>query len=229
MNPYSHADWFQFREDVIKLDGGRCVRCLRSRLDGVVLQVHHKAYVRGRRPWEYPYDECETLCKGCHAEEHGKIMPRSGWSLIGSDDLGDLVGNCELCETRLRHIYLIEYPSWGAMAVGTDCCDRLTGTTDARAYLDQYTKSRAKRKRFVSSPRWQAFHTGEFAIKQSGIRIRISPSNGKFRIFMDGVAGKVNHDTILDAKLKVFELIESGEANAYLERRRERLAAQSIA
>ena len=132
MNLYRHADWLRFRSEVIKLHGGRCARCLRSSdADAVVLQVHHKAYVRGRKPWEYGHTECEALCKGCHAVEHGLITPQSGWQLLGSDDLGDLIGNCELCSTELRYIYAIYHEAWGAMAVGTDCCDRLTETTTA--------------------------------------------------------------------------------------------------
>jgi hypothetical protein len=52
MKPYSHARWHLYREEVIKLDGGRCVRCRRGRADGAVLQAHHKAYVSGRMPWD---------------------------------------------------------------------------------------------------------------------------------------------------------------------------------
>src|ERR1700709_1007284 len=100
MNLYGHIEWLKFRAEIIKLDDGKCVRCGRARTEGVVLQVHHKSYAPGRRPWEYPHAECETLCKGCHAEEHGKIMPQSDWELVASDDLGGLNGNCELCETE---------------------------------------------------------------------------------------------------------------------------------
>jgi hypothetical protein len=230
MDPYRHKDWRHFREEVIKLDGGGCVRCLRSRQDGVVLQVHHKTYVLGRLPWEYSYEDCETLCKGCHAEEHGIIMPQSGWISMGGDDLGEYPADtCERCGTDLRHIFLIQHPKWGALSVGADCHDRLTGTTDAREFHDRSEKLSQKRKRFVASPRWEELPSGELAIEQQGIWLRVSPHGVGYRVLMDAAIGKTEYPTILDAKMNAFELIESGAAAAYLERRRLKALARKCA
>jgi len=165
MKHYRHAEWKRSRNEVIKLHGGRCARCDRSREDGVVLQVHHKGYAPGRLPWEYGHTECEALCQGCHAQEHGKIMPQSGWQWIGTDDLGDIADNCELCGQDIRYVYAIIHPNWGAMAVGTDCCDRLTGTTEAAEYHDRYMKTVDMRKRFVVSKRWKVLSNDDLYIK----------------------------------------------------------------
>jgi len=97
MKQYRSSDWDIFRKEVIELDGGACVECKRTVKDEVVLQVHHKEYIKGKLPWEYPYNSCETLCKGCHAAKHGIIPPKSGWEYAGSHDLEELIGKCELC------------------------------------------------------------------------------------------------------------------------------------
>ena len=225
MNLYNHADWKRFRGEVIKLDGDRCVRCSRGRHD-VVLQVHHKRYIPGRKPWEYAHSECETLCKGCHAEEHGIIMPTSDWFLLGTDDLGGLNGNCELCGTALRYSYAIVHPSWGAMAVGTDCCDKLTGTTDASEHHDIMLKDRGKLKRFVSSPSWKTLPSGEQSIIRGGIAVRIGEADGKFYIGLGPANGKAPHDSLIDAKIKALELIDTGEAATYLGKRRDKELAR---
>ena len=107
-------------------------------------------------------------------------MPTSDWFLLGTDDLGGLNGNCELCGTALRYSYAIVHPSWGAMAVGTDCCDKLTGTTDASEHHDMMLKDRGKLKRFVSSPNWKTLQSGEHSIVRAGIAVRISNADGKF-------------------------------------------------
>lgn len=219
MNLYKHADWARFRDEVIKLDNGRCVRCQRSRDDGAVLQVHHRHYIPGHKPWEYAHSECETLCKGCHAEEHGIIMPNSGWILLATDDLGDLVGNCELCGTALRYAYAIAHSDWGSMAVGTDCCDKLTGTSDASEYHDLMLKDRDKLKRFVSSPRWTTSPSGEQRIVRAGIPVVIIEAGGKFYIGLGPARGKAPFDDLIDAKTKALELIDTGEAADYLEKR----------
>ena len=36
------------------------------------LNVHHKLYVRGKKPWEYSEDHLITLCESCHKETHLK-------------------------------------------------------------------------------------------------------------------------------------------------------------
>lgn len=225
MNFYTRDDWVRFREDVIKLAGGKCVRCGRSRADGVVLQVHHKRYVYGRKPWEYDFDECETLCRGCHGAEHGKVMPRGGWEFVGCHDLGDLNGHCELCGQALRYLYFIQHPAWPAMEVGTDCCDHLTETTEASEHLDAHKKQADRAKRFVSSPRWESTRSGGLAIKQAEIVVAIVKSGEAFKLVIDGTKGKSEYRTILDAKMKAFELIESGEAAKFAAAQKAKFAA----
>lgn len=227
MNPYRHIEWVNFRNEVIKLHGGMCARCGRSRQDGVILQVHHaNGYVSGRKPWEYGHTECEALCKGCHAQEHGKVMPQSGWDLIGCDDLGDVGGNCELCGTDIRYIYAISHESWGSMAVGTDCCDRLTGSAEASEHHARHLKTVDMRKRFVNSKRWQYLESGAIKITRKGITVLIHSDGDKFIIQLNDVIGREKHDSLLDAKIKAFEVIESGEASEFLNRRREKQRAK---
>jgi hypothetical protein len=219
-NFYSHRDWVRFREGGIRLDGGRCVRCGRSRPE-VVLQLHHRIYVDGRKPWEYNYSDCETLCKGCHAQEHGILMPTSDWALLSSDDLGKLGGNCEWCDQELRYIYLVTHPTWGFMSVGTDCCDKLTESAEASAILTDTKNRNERRKTFMSSSCWKSHDSGAISIKQNGRAVCVVPFEGKFRITMADVVGKASYDTQFDAKLRVFEFFDNGKATEFFAKRRE--------
>jgi len=106
MSDYRRKEWKKFRESVIESDGGKCVHCGRGE-DEAVLQVHHKRYIKGRLPWEYGTKDCETLCKGCHAELHGLIKPRSGWDYLWDEDLDDLSGTCQNCGTSIRYVFHI--------------------------------------------------------------------------------------------------------------------------
>lgn len=58
--------WSRRRYDILRRDGFRCRRCgSTSRLN-----VHHRWYVYGRQPWQYP-DRClVTLCERCHRRVH---------------------------------------------------------------------------------------------------------------------------------------------------------------
>lgn len=219
MNLYTRKDWIDFREAVIKLDDGRCTQCHRSRSETVILQVHHKHYIQGRKPWDYRYNECETLCKGCHAAEHGKVAPKSGWECIGSYDLEDLSGNCDLCGANLRYLYLVHHPKWPAMEVGTDCCDHLTGNTSASEFNDDYVKKREKRRRFTSSPRWKKEDDNTISIVQDRIPALIFKNQNHYKIYINGIPGDNIYTSLIDAKIRLFEFIDSGEAKEFLDER----------
>ena len=209
---YRKKNWKEYQAEIIELDGGACRRCGRTAAgDGVVLQVHHKKYVAGRKAWEYPPSDCETLCKGCHAEEHGIIPPSYGWQYGGESDLGGLYGACERCGTDIRYEFYVFHEKWGNKTVGTDCCDRMTGTKEASEYMDRL----GRKKRFVSSTRWKV-RGASYAIKQSGLEVQIAPTRGGFRIYINSRPGKKELATLDEAKQLAFDVIENGAAQRYL-------------
>jgi hypothetical protein len=210
MKNYRKSEWNTFREEVIELDGGVCQQCHRSEKDGIVLQVHHKEYLAGKLPWEYPYGLCETLCKGCHAAEHGIIPPKSNWEYCGDVDLGDLTGTCELCGSSLRYEFYVFHAKWPTLSVGTICCDTLTGTETAstlRRKIDRKGK-------FIKSPRWKEESNGNLNIKQKGVSVVIFQEDSGFRLQLNEITGKL-YETETMAMERAFEFIDSGEAEEF--------------
>lgn len=124
---YTNEEWLYFSLKVRKRDGNMCLNCFRPSTE-VVLQVHHEKYIPNKKPWEYPLSDCITLCRGCHAREHGLIEPNSGWFLISIDDLGGLYGTCERanCGADIRYEHLTYHPEWGYKTVGSTCIEHLT-------------------------------------------------------------------------------------------------------
>lgn len=213
-NPYADKEWAAFREEIIGLDSAACVECGRSRLDGVVLQVHHKRYIRGRKPWEYAHADCETLCKGCHAREHGEIRPSTGWVYAGEDDLGDLTGTCELCSSAIRYVHHVQHPHWEPMGVGTVCCDNLTGTQEAA----EARRRLGRLKRFITSPNWSA-KGNQHTIAYKGYKSSILVENNFCKLVIDNITGQQEHSNILTAKEFLFEFIDSGQADEFFKLR----------
>lgn len=42
----------------------------------IILHAHHKYYIYGVVPWDYPLDAMESLCHTCHSNIHGReIIP----------------------------------------------------------------------------------------------------------------------------------------------------------
>jgi hypothetical protein len=65
-------EWKGRRDCIVSRDGGKCKLCGRSGDDGAwdKLDVHHRYYIIGRQPWEYPDEALWTLCRDCHTKLH---------------------------------------------------------------------------------------------------------------------------------------------------------------
>lgn len=75
--------WRSFRLEVLETAGFACERCHRH---STSLVAHHRRYVRGREPWDYPLAEMECLCDRCHSDEHDRDLVPAGdvRAVIGS-------------------------------------------------------------------------------------------------------------------------------------------------
>jgi hypothetical protein len=215
MNNYRQKDWLSFRREVIRLDSYCCTKCGRKESDGVVMQVHHREYIRGHKPWEYRYDMCEAICKGCHASIHGIVAPKTGWEYAGYDDLGSLSGVCECCGRSIRHVFLIHHEKWHPMEVGTVCCDNLTSTEVASEEKKLQLSNNEKKKRFLDSNRWFINYDGRHQIQKESFRIEISSNNQGYKLRINSKNGRGLYSTLEDAKIKAFDVIENGEFTKY--------------
>jgi len=122
---YYNENWFEFSDAVQRRDGYKCLKCGRKKGE-TILQTHHRLYRYGLKVWEYPLSDCVTLCKGCHAQEHGIVEPTDGWTLIEIVDLEGLDGICEKCGTEIRYEHLVYHPKCGYKTVGSTCVEFLT-------------------------------------------------------------------------------------------------------
>lgn len=59
--------WQRRRLEVLQAADFRCSRCRSQKAN---LQVHHRRYIAGRKPWEYPDEQLVVLCDGCHELQH---------------------------------------------------------------------------------------------------------------------------------------------------------------
>ena len=196
-------EWVKYRSQCLKNAFFRCESCGKT---DVVLQVHHPHYYEDREPWEYPIAFCHVLCKGCHAEEHGLIPPRSGWILLHSDwDDGESSGEtlCEKCETPLKWQNVMWHPEWGEMVVGYECADQL-GNRDAH----ESHKRELRRRSFIASPRWRDTPKGVM-YKHGEIRVFILKRDKRFILKIKDQWGKLKYHSLDDAKRRAALVIHS--------------------
>lgn len=220
--PYSTKIWRDFRKGLLERFGEYCAKCGKTG-PGVVLQIHHLKYRRGVKPWEYPLSDLEILCRGCHAEAHGRIMPRTGWELEAFNDTGEPSEECELCGTEIRYVYTISHPSWGLLDVGEQCCDKLTAEIDATGHLRLYKSALRRKETFLKSPLWRRVGSSLFR-RYANFYCEIHPDEAGHRLKLtcEGlgeIPGRKLFASEDEAKALLFDLVESGELVALFVKR----------
>lgn len=59
--------WQKKRLEALEAADWTCQCCFDSE---ATLHVHHRAYFKGREPWDYEVGQLEVLCESCHEEHH---------------------------------------------------------------------------------------------------------------------------------------------------------------
>lgn len=80
---YKRPEWQKKRLEVMKAAGFSCQECDNKEK---TLNVHHKFYVKGRKPWQYDNSELQCLCETCHERFHE--LKQELLSLVGTGACG---------------------------------------------------------------------------------------------------------------------------------------------
>ena len=84
--------WQKKRLEVLNRDGWKCRCCEETKK---TLQVHHRYYVSGRDPWNYPGWCFMTLCDKCHDEYEEGFKEWHEWEIsldtLFADSDGDVL------------------------------------------------------------------------------------------------------------------------------------------
>lgn len=227
---YRDKKWYDKRRAIIKRDYNTCTRC-GSQLPDDQLQVHHLHYFDGRKAWEYEDFELITLCKHCHAEEHGHVKPTFGWKYEGMEDLEELIGECENCHTPIRYAHLISHPDWGFMTVGSQCAENLTSAWGLSDREEEAKKLAQRYRRYLDSPKWDHKKNGYFR-ELDGCHIKIWQNDSYFKLEIvfplwnlhtlnkrfEKMSGKNKYSTLDDAKTQAFKVITDRSLIKYCEK-----------
>ena len=208
-NLLKKEEWKTFRSRILELDNYTCTKCDTCyKEEPSNLNIHHKVYYRGLRPWEYNPEDVTTYCRRCHAEEHNLLeMPKFGWEYIGMEDLGNLVGRCDYCDSQLRYQHTVYHPSVGYLYVGATCANSLTESQEASEL-----EKREKRKR-SSLKKWEKGEDGMLFRNFNKNRFEIHTNGDSFTIKIDGYVLDESFLSINEAKCFAFELYVNGMIN----------------
>lgn len=124
--------WQKRRLEILTLAEWKCQNCPSTQRS---LHVHHRYYVRGRDPWDYPDDSLMALCDACHEEAHKErehldmalsVLPLGTADMVAFalDRLLDSAADADELSLRLR--------SWMACTGTFDLCLKAKAIMEGR-------------------------------------------------------------------------------------------------
>jgi hypothetical protein len=93
-------EWAERRSQILQRDNHQCRECGNTEN----LNVHHRYYVSGRAPWDYPDWSLVTLCRICHEAQHKKPV-WDDWEWMMQDFQPDAPEAQELADTIAQRGY----------------------------------------------------------------------------------------------------------------------------
>lgn len=116
--------WQKKRLEIMQRDNFTCQYCGATDKE---LQVHHRFYLNGRKPWEYSNSALITLCDNCHAYAHLNIEMKT--------DIGAKVGDIFYEEYSDYFIYgLIYHIDYVNQLIYTLTIDMGAGFSDCNSH-----------------------------------------------------------------------------------------------
>lgn len=105
--------WQRKRLEILSRDCWQCRICLDTTK---TLHVHHRRYLAGREPWDYPDNLLVTLCCDCHADETA-FFPRAVDRLVGAlADAGATSHNIERIAQAFEGSRPLNVNNWNVVA-----------------------------------------------------------------------------------------------------------------
>lgn len=94
--------WQKKRLEIMQRAGWKCELCINAEEN---LQIHHKKYISGHKPWEYENDLLICLCESCHKlisnKNKQKIQPEQKTSETIEDDFSADIDGAYLERTKI--------------------------------------------------------------------------------------------------------------------------------
>ena len=142
-------------------------------------------------------------------------VPHRGWLCVGTEDLGEPLITCEMCEFQtIRYVHVMEHPSYAeVLRVGCICAGHMEGDLAAARQREASLQSRAgKRKRWVNL-KWKISRKGNPWIVSDGHRITVRRRGPGWATTISARGGTWVHHSCEtypsqdDAKLAAFDYI----------------------
>ena len=107
--------WQKKRLEIMQRDDFKCKKC--GDKDST-LNVHHRYYIWGKDPWDYPDEVLITVCSDCHdgekeaMAEYMPLLTQQLSTMFFADQIFDIYCAFGMCNFSGKNAYLAEKICW---------------------------------------------------------------------------------------------------------------------
>lgn len=149
-------------------------------------------------------------------------VPKRGWTCVGTNDLEEPSGTCQMSGTSIRYVHIMIHPRYeGEIEAGCICAGHMEGDIDAAVRRDEKMRKKsgvrrrlaARRRNFPNLKNWREAPNGNMRLRKDGFLFRVFRDRGRWGSLVDTpdqstdditwVDGRF--DTPEDAKLAAFD------------------------
>jgi hypothetical protein len=134
-------------------------------------------------------------------------MPRRGWVLLDTYDLGEPSHECEACGyPAVRYVHAIAHSEFRDLAVGCVCAEHLTEDYVTPRQRETTLRGTARARRAWLAREWRISRKGALWLKIRGHHVCVfrSPQGDGWRCSFNDQFGILTHDSVEAAKIALF-------------------------
>lgn len=140
------------------------------------------------------------------------MVPHSGWTCVGVEDLGAPVGICQMCGYQIiRYAHLMEHPGYRSLSVGCVCAGRMEGDVARARRREMDYRNRQSRLASFCKRQWKVSRKGNEYLEigdHIAVLYRDTEGTGGWRYAIDNAFGKGVYASREQAVIAVFEALE---------------------
>ena len=149
-------------------------------------------------------------------------IPKRGWTCVGTHDLEEPSGTCQMSGTSIRYVHIMTHPQYQReIEAGCICAGHMEGDINAAVRRDEKmrkksgvrTRLAARRRNFPNLKGWRETSSGSLRLRKDGFLFRVFRDGGRWGSLIkspdlsvddvDWVDGRF--DTPEDAMLAAFD------------------------
>ena len=141
-------------------------------------------------------------------------IPKNGWTCVGTDDLGEPNGTCQMSGTAIRYVHIMTHPRYdGEVEAGCICAGHMEGDIGAAVRRDERMRKKsgvrkrlaARRKNFPDLKGWRETQNGNMRLRKDKLLFLVFRDRGLWGSMIKSSDPSIDDEDWVDGRFDTYE------------------------